>query len=140
VEIEIKGLCQLLFVFLEKPLYEICLIRINERTGKKSSSVGTQMNTDCLLKTKNMLSTENSGILMISVSENVLVESMWLVSDYGYVSGVFVVSQFLSPLELLANVIKSGVKHTKKWEMKDKIDNSAFLLATLDHSLQVAAH
>ena len=77
---------------------------------------------------------------MISVSENVLIESVWLVSYYGYVSGVFVVYQFLSPLELLANIIERGVKHTKKWEIKDMIDNSAFLLATLDHFLQVAAH
>jgi hypothetical protein len=38
-EREIKGSGWLLFVVLEKPLYEVCLIRIKEHVGEKRSTV-----------------------------------------------------------------------------------------------------
>jgi hypothetical protein len=38
-ERETKGSGQLLFVFLEKPLYEVCLIRIKEQVDEKRSSL-----------------------------------------------------------------------------------------------------
>jgi hypothetical protein len=38
-ERETKGSGQLLFVFLEKPLYEVYLIRINEQVDEKRSSL-----------------------------------------------------------------------------------------------------
>jgi hypothetical protein len=40
----------LLFVFLEKSLYEVCLIRINEHVGERRSTVCTHRYADCLLK------------------------------------------------------------------------------------------
>jgi hypothetical protein len=40
VKRETKGSGQLLFVFLEKPLYEVCLIRIKEQVDEKRSSLG----------------------------------------------------------------------------------------------------
>ena len=39
-----------LFVFLEKPLLEFCLIRIKELVGERVSTVGTHRNGNCLLK------------------------------------------------------------------------------------------
>ena len=44
---EIKGSVYLLFVFLEKPMYEI---RIKNQVREKKSTIGTHKNTDCLLK------------------------------------------------------------------------------------------
>ena len=37
-------------MFLEKLLYEVCLIRIKEQVGEKSSTVCTHRYADCLLK------------------------------------------------------------------------------------------
>ena len=50
VEREIKGSGQFLFVFLEKPLYEVCLIQIKEQVGEKRSTVCTHRHADCLLE------------------------------------------------------------------------------------------
>ena len=36
--------------FLEKPLYEKCLIRMKEQVGEKRSTVCTHRYADCLLK------------------------------------------------------------------------------------------
>jgi hypothetical protein len=77
VEREIKKSCYLLFVFLQKHLYEVFLIQINEQVSAKGSAVIRLRNVDCLLKNtlpkiSNMLSIKNSTILMISVSENFL--------------------------------------------------------------------
>jgi hypothetical protein len=70
-EREIKGSGWLLFVVLEKPLYEICLIRIKEHVGEKRGTVCAHRYADCLLKNiANMLSMKNASILMISVSKN----------------------------------------------------------------------
>jgi hypothetical protein len=49
-EREIKGSGSLLFDFLEKPLYEVCLIRIKEQVSKKRSTVCTHRYANCLLK------------------------------------------------------------------------------------------
>ena len=49
-EMEIKGSVYLLFVFLEKPMYEVCLIRIKNQVREKKSTIGTHKNTDSLLK------------------------------------------------------------------------------------------
>ena len=49
-EREVKGSDWLLFVFLEKPLYEVCLIRIKEFVGEKRTTVCTHRYADCLLK------------------------------------------------------------------------------------------
>jgi hypothetical protein len=69
-EREIKGSGWLLFVVLEKPLYEVCLIRIKEHVGEKRSTVCAHRYADCLLKNiTNMLSMKNASILMISVSK-----------------------------------------------------------------------
>ena len=46
----IKRLGQLLFVFLEKPLYKVCLIRIKEQVRNRRSTVCTHRYADCLLK------------------------------------------------------------------------------------------
>lgn len=45
----IKGSGRLLFVFIEKPMYEKCFIRITEQVGKKMSTYGTPRNVECLL-------------------------------------------------------------------------------------------
>ena len=45
-EHEVKGSGYLLFVVLEKPLYEVCLVRIKEQVHKKGSTVATHRNTD----------------------------------------------------------------------------------------------
>ena len=42
----IKGSGNLLFAFIEKPMYEKCFIRITEQVGKKMS---TPRNAECLL-------------------------------------------------------------------------------------------
>ena len=39
-----------LLFFLEKPLYEVCLVRIKEQVDKKRSTVCTHRYADCLLK------------------------------------------------------------------------------------------
>jgi len=38
------------FRFLEKPLYEVCLIRIKEKVGEKRSTFCAHRYADCLLK------------------------------------------------------------------------------------------
>ena len=38
-EREIKGLSQFLFIFLQKPLYEVCLVRIKEQVGHERSCI-----------------------------------------------------------------------------------------------------
>jgi hypothetical protein len=85
-ECEIKGSGNLLFVFIEKLLYEVCLIRIKKQVVEKRSTVGIHRSVDCLEKhvhqTTNMLSIKNSGILIISVSENIMVESQWFFLQY----------------------------------------------------------
>ena len=58
-----------LFFFLEKPLHEICFIRIKKQVGEKRGKVGTHGNV-CWKQNKNVLNL-NSSILM-SVSENIL--------------------------------------------------------------------
>ena len=40
--------------FLEKPLYEVCIVRIKEQVDEKRSTVGIPRNTDCVLKTLNI--------------------------------------------------------------------------------------
>jgi len=45
VKLKLSG--WLLFVFLEKPWYEVCLIRIKEQVGCKRSTVCTHMYADC---------------------------------------------------------------------------------------------
>jgi len=67
-----------LFVFLEKAQYEVCLIRIKEQVGEKRSAICTHRYADCPPNIPNMLSIKNSSMLMISVSENFLVESEWV--------------------------------------------------------------
>ena len=66
------------FVFLEKPLYEVCLIRITEQVGEKIT-VCTHGNADFLLQSTsinqnktNMLSIKHWSILMTSVAETFL--------------------------------------------------------------------
>ena len=44
------GPSYLLSIFLENSLYEISLISITEQVDKKRSTLGTNRNTDCLLK------------------------------------------------------------------------------------------
>ena len=71
-EIKLSG--YLLFVFLEKLLYEICLVRIKEQiVEKRSSTVGTHMNVDNVethvYQTNNMLSNKNSHIWIMSLSK-----------------------------------------------------------------------
>jgi hypothetical protein len=66
----------------EKSLYEVCLIRIKEQVGEKKSKVCTHKYSECILKnTSNKYNkyvvNEHSSMLMISVSENFLVESGW---------------------------------------------------------------
>ena len=81
-EREIKGSGLLLLVFLEKPLHEVCLIRIKEQVSGKRSTVCTHGYADCLLKNtstkdnKYVVNQKNSSILMISVSGNFLIESV----------------------------------------------------------------
>ena len=77
---KLKDRASFFSFFLEKPLYEVCLIRIKEQVGEKRSTVGAHRYADYLLKTRppniaNMLSIKNSSMLKISVSENFLVES-----------------------------------------------------------------
>ena len=48
--IGIKGSGQFFFVFLAKPLYEVCLIRIKKQVAEKRSTVCTHRYADCLLK------------------------------------------------------------------------------------------
>ena len=84
-EREIKGSGQLLLVFLEKLLCEIYLIGMKEQDSEKRSTVCTYRLADCLLKTRPpnityILSIKNSNIL-ISVSENILVESVFFVQN-----------------------------------------------------------
>jgi hypothetical protein len=55
-EREIKGSGELFFVFLEKPLYEVCLIRIKEQVGEKRSTVCTHRSVENIT---NMLSIKN---------------------------------------------------------------------------------
>jgi hypothetical protein len=66
-----KGSGWLLFVVLEKPLYEVCLIRIKEHVGEKRSTVCAHMHADCLLKETskitNMLSRNFTTKKMISI-------------------------------------------------------------------------
>jgi hypothetical protein len=38
------------FSFFEKPLYEVCLIRIKEQVGERRSTVCTHRYADCLMK------------------------------------------------------------------------------------------
>jgi hypothetical protein len=80
-EREIKGSGYLLFVFY-KPLYETLLIWTKEQVGKKRNTVVINRRyADCLLKNtstkhnKYVGNKKNSSILMISFSENFLVES-----------------------------------------------------------------
>ena len=44
------GPSYLLSIFLENSLYEISLISITEQVDEKRSTLGTNRNTDCLLK------------------------------------------------------------------------------------------
>ena len=63
-ENEIRGQGQLLFVFLEKSLYEVNIIRINEQVDEKRSTVHTQRNADCLLENTNNKYVINKKILV----------------------------------------------------------------------------
>jgi hypothetical protein len=47
-EREIKGSGSLLFVFLEKPLVDICLVRIKEQVAEKRNTISTHRNVDVL--------------------------------------------------------------------------------------------
>ena len=49
-EYGIKGSDKLLFVFLENPLCEVCLIRIKEQVDEERNTVCTHRYADCLLK------------------------------------------------------------------------------------------
>ena len=40
------------FHVFEKPLYEVCLVRIKVEVDEQRNTVGTQRNDDCLLKNK----------------------------------------------------------------------------------------
>jgi hypothetical protein len=50
----------LLFVLLEKPLYEVCLIPIKEQVHKKMSAFGTHRNADYV---KNMSNKHNLKVI-----------------------------------------------------------------------------
>ena len=83
-EFGIKGTGKFLLVFLEKPMYEDYLERIQELVGDKRSTVCTHRYTDCLLEnmstkhTRYIVNKKNSSILMISVSDNFwYLESGW---------------------------------------------------------------
>jgi hypothetical protein len=63
-------------------MYEVlvCLIRIKEEVGEKKSTVCTHRYADCLLKNTSTkdnkyVVNQESSMLMISVSKNLLVES-----------------------------------------------------------------
>jgi hypothetical protein len=58
----IKGSGRLLFVFIEKPMYEKCFIRITEQVGKKMSTYGTPRNAECLLN-----NTSSKHILIVYI-------------------------------------------------------------------------
>ena len=47
---KLKDRASFFSFFLEKPLYEVCLIRIKEQVGEKRSTVCTHKYADCLLK------------------------------------------------------------------------------------------
>ena len=49
-ERDIKGSGQFLFVFLEKSLYNVCLIRLKEQVGEKKSTICSHKYAECLLK------------------------------------------------------------------------------------------
>ena len=75
--VKLKGLDQLLFVLLEKPQYEVCLVRIKEQVGEKRSTVCTYRYADCLLKnmpTNKFLDYSKShfgDMTIIAISKNI---------------------------------------------------------------------
>jgi hypothetical protein len=50
--VKLKDQASFFSFFLEKPLYEVCLIRIKEQVGEKRSTVGAHRYADYLLKTR----------------------------------------------------------------------------------------
>jgi hypothetical protein len=68
VEHEIKGSDLLLFVFLEKTLFEVRLARIKARRGAQFVPL-----VMCVEKHKKYIVNQNSSILMTSVSRTVFV-------------------------------------------------------------------
>jgi hypothetical protein len=48
--VKLKDRASFFSFFLEKPLYEVCLIRIKEQVSEKRSTVCTHKYADCLLK------------------------------------------------------------------------------------------
>jgi len=61
------------------PHYEVSITRIMEQVDKKRSNIGTHRITDCLMKDTSpnithILVSKNSSNLIVSVSENFLVE------------------------------------------------------------------
>ena len=77
--VKLKGLGQVLFVLLEKPLYEVCLVRIKKQVGEKRSTVCTHRYADCLLEnmpTNKFLDYSKShfgdtGMTIIVISKNI---------------------------------------------------------------------
>ena len=75
--VKLKGLGQLLFVLLEKPLYEVCLVRIKEQVGERRCIVCTHRYADCLLKnmpTNKFLDYSKShfgDMTIIAISKNI---------------------------------------------------------------------
>ena len=41
--------------FIQKELYEVCLVRIKEQVGEKGSTVGTDNNAESLLKNTSIM-------------------------------------------------------------------------------------
>ena len=60
-------------IFLEKPQHEFCFIQLKKQVNEKRVTVGTHKNADYLLK--NMSTKHNNFFLMMSVSNNFLLES-----------------------------------------------------------------
>ena len=71
-ERQIKGPGYRLFGYLEKPLYEVCFIRIKEQVGEKRSTFDTHGNADYLLK-----NTLNSAILNFNVKKGMFINKIY---------------------------------------------------------------
>ena len=71
-ERQIKGPGYRLFGYLEKPLYEVCFIRMKEQVGEKRSTFDTHGNADYLLK-----NTLNSAILNFNVKKGMFINKIY---------------------------------------------------------------
>lgn len=80
-EREIKWSEKLIFVFLEKPLYEDCLARIKEQIGEKRSTVGIHRNGNCLLKGRDISKQEMLMYVPSQGRVGHLIRSTQLVDD-----------------------------------------------------------